>query len=112
MSARRAARLDERALRAEQRARRGSLGSELSQRPAARLTRVARPGERAGHELSSAHFQAAYPAVAEAGLGSRGVYIGSDLHGGSFVYDPWLLYARGILGVANTLVLGRPHLGK
>src|SRR5439155_1390224 len=48
----------------------------------------------------------------EAGLGARGVYIGTDLHGGSFVYYPWLLYARGILGVANTLVLGMPDFGK
>jgi type IV secretory pathway VirB4 component len=74
--------------------------------------RGARFGERSGHRVSTAHFQAAYPAVAEAGLGSRGVYIGSDLHGGSFVFDPWLLYARGILGVANTIVLGMPDYGK
>jgi type IV secretory pathway VirB4 component len=65
-----------------------------------------------GHELSGAHFQAAYPAVAEAGLGSRGVYIGSDLHGGSFVYDPWLLYQRGLLSIANVIVLGMPDFGK
>lgn len=83
----------------------------VSQRPPARLTRLARPGERAGHELSTAHFQA-YPAVAEAGLGTRGVYIGSDLHGGSFVYDPWLLYGRGVLSIANTIVLGMPDYGK
>ena len=67
----------------------------LSQRPTGQLGRLARPGERAGHQVSTAHFQAAYPAVAEAGLGARGVYIGADLHGGSFVYDPWLLYGRG-----------------
>jgi hypothetical protein len=76
------------------------------------LTRLRRPAERAGHHVSTAHFQAAYPAVAEAGLGARGVYIGSDLHGGSFVYDPWLLYARGILSIANTIVLGMPDFGK
>ena len=105
-------RLDARAGRREQRIRRRSLARELSQRPSARISRLPRPGERAGHEVSSAHFQAAYPAVAEAGLGARGVYIGSDLHGGSFVFDPWLLYARGILGVANTLVLGMPDFGK
>jgi type IV secretory pathway VirB4 component len=105
-------RLDRRAGHREQRIRNRSLARQLSQRPGARVGRLVRPGERAGHELSSAHFQAAYPAVAEAGLGARGVYIGSDLHGGSFVYDPWLLYARGILGVANTLVLGMPDFGK
>jgi type IV secretory pathway VirB4 component len=73
---------------------------------------VSRHAERQGHQLSTAHFQATYPAVAEAGLGSKGVYIGSDLHGGSFVYDPWLLYRRGILSIANTLVLGMPDFGK
>ena len=53
-----------------------------------------------------------YPAVAEAGLGAQGVYIGRDMHGGSFVYDPWILYARGVLNDANTLVIGRPDFGK
>jgi type IV secretory pathway VirB4 component len=105
-------RLDERAAAREQRARRLSLRRELSQRPSGRLSRLRRPAERAGHELSTAHFQAAYPAVAEAGLGARGVYLGSDLHGGSFVYDPWLLYARGVLSIANTIVLGMPDFGK
>lgn len=112
MSARREARLDERALRAEQRVRRSTLQRNLSQRPSARIGRLTRPGERSAHELSSAHFQAAYPAVAEAGLGSRGIYIGSDLHGGSFVYDPWLLYQRGLLSIANVIVLGMPDFGK
>jgi type IV secretory pathway VirB4 component len=96
----------------QERARGRSLTRELSQDPPARLTLRSRPGERSGHELSSAHFQAAYPAVAEAGLGSRGVYVGSDLHGGSFVYDPWLLYQRGLLSIANVIVLGMPDFGK
>jgi type IV secretory pathway VirB4 component len=74
--------------------------------------RLPRPAERAGHQVSTAHFQAAYPAAATAGLGPHGVYIGSDLHGGSFVYDPWLLYQRGLLSIANTLVLGMPDYGK
>jgi hypothetical protein len=115
MSTRRQARrvrLDERAAQAEQRVRRSSLVRELSQRPTGRLGRLARHGERAGHHVSTAHFQAAYPAVAEAGLGARGVYIGSDLHSGSFVYDPWLLYQRGALSIANTIVLGMPDFGK
>jgi hypothetical protein len=109
---RRRQRLDERAARREQHIRRGLLRRELSQRPSARIGRLARAGERVGHQLSTAHFQAAYPAVAEAGLGAQGVYIGSDLHGGSFVYDPWLLYQRGVLSIANTIVLGMPDFGK
>ncbi len=106
------ARREERAARLEHRVRRGSLRRELSQRATGGLGRLVRAGERAGHQVSTAHFQAAYPAVAEAGLGARGVYIGSDLHGGSFVYDPWLLYQRGVLSIANTIVLGMPDKGK
>jgi type IV secretory pathway VirB4 component len=105
-------RLDQRAARREQNIRRRSLRRELSQRPTGKLGRLLRPAERAAHQVSTAHFQAAYPAVAEAGLGARGVYIGSDLHGGSFVYDPWLLYQRGVLSIANTIVLGMPDFGK
>ena len=28
------------------------------------------------------------------------------------MYDPWLLYQRGVLSIANTLVLGMPDFGK
>lgn len=108
----RESRRDQRAVQLEQSARRRSLGRELSQHPTVRLGRLLRPGERDAHQVSTAHFQAAYPAVAEAGLGARGVYIGSDVHGGSFSYDPWLLYQRRILSVANTMVLGMPDFGK
>jgi hypothetical protein len=111
-SERREQRSEARMAELEQRARRSSLARELSQPPTARFARLCRPAEQAGHELSTAHFQAAYPAVAEAGLGARGVYIGSDLNGGSFVYDPWLLYERRILSIANVLVLGMPDFGK
>jgi hypothetical protein len=66
------------------------------------------PAQRAGHRVSSAHVQAAYPFVAEGGLGSRGVYVGRDLHGGSFVYDPWELYGRELTD-PNMVVVG--HVG-
>ena len=97
---------------AEQRARARGLRRDRSQRPPGRLGRCGLPGERPGHQVTTAHFQAVYPAVAEAGLGAQGVYIGRDMHGGSFVYDPWILYARGVLNDANTLVIGRPDFGK
>ena len=106
------ARRARRAILREARTRENSLARELSQRMTPRLGRLARPAEREAHQLSTAHFQAAYPAVAEAGLGARGVYIGSDLHGGSWVFDPWLLYQQRVLSVANTLVLGMPDFGK
>jgi hypothetical protein len=66
------------------------------------------PAQRPGHRVSSAHLQAAYPFVAEGGLGSRGVYIGRDLHGGSFVYDPWELYGRELTD-PNMVLVG--HVG-
>lgn len=104
-------RADRRAVRRERAIRRQTLARELCQRPPLCLG-VARAGERAGHELSTAHFQAAYPAMSQAGLGAQGVYIGSDLHGGSFCFDPWVLYGQRVLSIANTLVLGMPDYGK
>jgi hypothetical protein len=71
--------------------------------------RLRRPAQRPGHQASTAHVQAAYPAVTEAGLGSRGVVIGRDAYGGSFVFDPWVLYGEGVLTNANTIVFG--HVG-
>jgi hypothetical protein len=71
--------------------------------------RLRRPAQRPGHQASTAHVQAAYPAVTEAGLGSRGVVIGRDAYGGSFVFDPWVLYGDGVLTNANTIVFG--HVG-
>lgn len=93
-------------------ARRRALTRQASQSRSAQLLRLRRPAERAGHQASTAHVQAAYPAQAEAGLGSRGVYIGADAHGGSFSYDPWVLYAARILSNANTIVLGMLGHGK
>jgi hypothetical protein len=109
---RRARRARERVLAAEHRARHAALVRRACQPALWRWGRTVRPGERGGHQVSTAHFQAAYPAVAEAGLGSRGVYIGRDLHGGSFCFDPWVLYQAGQLHDANMLVVGRPGYGK
>ena len=47
------------------------------------------------HVATTRHLCAAYPLVAEAGLGHRGVLIGRDVLGGSFVYDPFALYRAG-----------------
>lgn len=63
------------------------------------------------HRVTTAHFQAAYPFVAEGGLGSRGCYIGQDLYGGAFCYDPWELYGRTLSG-PNMLVIGQIGFGK
>jgi hypothetical protein len=61
---------------------------------------------RTAHRVTTAHLQAAYPFISEGGLGSRGVYIGRDVFGGSFCYDPWELYGKEITG-PNMLVIGQ-----
>ncbi len=63
------------------------------------------------HRATTAHVGAAYPWMAEAGLGSRGVYIGRDLHGGAFAFDPWVLYPSVITG-PNMIVIGELGRGK
>jgi type IV secretory pathway VirB4 component len=75
---------------------------------------VRRPyrGERPGHSATTAHLQAAYPFHNQGGLGAPGAYIGRDAFGGSWVYDPWELYARGLLPGPNMLVLGKFSRGK
>jgi type IV secretory pathway VirB4 component len=64
------------------------------------------------HRASTAHLQSIYPGIASGGDCSRGVYIGRDLFGGSFAYDPWELYRRGVLTNPNMLVIGQVGRGK
>ena len=61
---------------------------------------------RPAHRATTATFRAVYPFVAEAGLGARGAYIGRDLYGGSFAYDPFALYEQRALTNPNMLVIG------
>lgn len=65
-----------------------------------------RAGERPGHSASTAHLQAAYPFIAQGGIGAPGVYIGTDAAGGAWAYDPWELYQQKIIRSPNMLVLG------
>ncbi len=64
-----------------------------------------------GHRATTAHIQAAYPFVAEGGLGGRGAYLGRDVYGGSFCYDPWELYGRELTS-PNAVVIGIVGRGK
>jgi hypothetical protein len=64
-----------------------------------------RLGERPGHSATTAHACAAFPFLAQGRLPAAGVYIGRDLYGGGFSYDPWLLYP-GVIGGSNMLILG------
>jgi hypothetical protein len=67
--------------------------------------------ERPGHRATTRHLQAAYPFMAEGGLGGRGVHIGTDANGGAFVYDPWELYGTWLTN-PNMLVGGQIGKGK
>ncbi|WP_185996254.1 ATP-binding protein [Nocardioides campestrisoli] len=65
------------------------------------------------HQDTSATLAGAYPFLAEGGLGSEGVFIGQDLYSGSsFVYDPWVLYARGLITAPNLVLAGIVGAGK
>jgi len=64
------------------------------------------------HRATTAQLQAVYPFVAEAGFGTRGAYIGRDLLGGAFAYDPWELYQVGRITSPNALVIGQIGRGK
>ncbi len=65
------------------------------------------------HQDTSATLAGAYPFLAEGGLGSDGVFVCQDLYsGGSFVYDPWVLYARGLITAPNLVLAGIVGSGK
>ncbi len=64
------------------------------------------------HVATTRHLCAAYPLVAEAGLGHEGVLIGRDVLGGSFVYDPFALYRQGVITNPNMVVIGQIGRGK
>ncbi len=64
------------------------------------------------HVATTRHLCAAYPLVAEAGLGHEGVLIGRDVLGGSFVYDPFALYRHGVVTNPNMVVIGQIGRGK
>jgi len=64
------------------------------------------------HQVTTRNLGAAYPFIAEAGLGRRGVVIGDDLLGGSFVFDPFEHYASGVVSNPNMVVFGQIGRGK
>lgn len=65
------------------------------------------------HQDTSATLAGAYPFLAEGGLGADGVFVCQDLYsGGSFVYDPWVLYARGLITAPNLVLAGIVGSGK
>ena len=119
-----ATRLEATQRRAEKDAARAKAEAERAERRATRyLPAAGEPGPAAlrtpgrfripRHQDTSATLAGAYPFVAEGGLGSEGVFVGQDLYsGGSFVYDPWVLYARGIITAPNLVLAGILGSGK
>jgi len=119
-----ATRLEATQRRAEKDAAREKAEAERAERRATRyLPAAGEPGQEAlrtpgrfrlpHHQDTSATLAGAYPFVAEGGLGSEGVFVGQDLYsGGSFVYDPWVLYARGLITAPNLVLAGIVGSGK
>ncbi len=64
------------------------------------------------HQVTTRHLGAAYPLLTEAGLGHKGVLVGRDMLGGSFVHDPFELYAAGLINSPNMIVFGQIGKGK
>jgi len=65
------------------------------------------------HRATSEVLGAAYPFLADVGLGSEGVLIGHDSWSGSaFVFDPWVLYRQGVLTNPNVVLAGIIGRGK
>ena len=74
-----------------------------------------RPGLRLPrHRGTTAHVCSVYPFSVAAGLGHRGIYIGTDLltGGGGFCWDPFEAYEQHLTTNPNTWVLGEPGNGK
>lgn len=81
------------------------------------MTVLGAKGSRPGFSATTANFQAAYPFLADGGLGAPGVYIGADAYGGAWAFDPWELYQRELHGrklmrSPNIIVLGSISNGK
>ncbi len=65
------------------------------------------------HQDTSSALAGGYPFLAEGGLGADGVYVGTDLYSGAaFCFDPWVLYARGLLTAPNMVLAGIVGSGK
>jgi type IV secretory pathway VirB4 component len=73
---------------------------------------VTRLAERPGHRATTANAEAIYPFFAGSGLGEGGVFIGTDVHGSAFTYDPFVLYERRIISNPNLVVAGEVGAGK
>jgi len=119
-----ARRIEQEAHRAESNAAQSQLAAEKRERRDARyLPASGEPGPDAlrsyrrlqvqPHRATSQTLAGAYPFLAEAGIGSQGLFIGQDAWSGAgFCYDPWVLYSAGVITNANALLAGVIGKGK
>lgn len=95
--------------RDEPRTQRIPAGGEPGPAAGRSLRRLGLPTHRATSDIVAG----AYPFLAEAGLGSAGVYVGQDTwSGGGFCFDPWVLYEQGVLTNPNCVLAGVVGKGK
>lgn len=65
------------------------------------------------HTASSGVLKTWYPWIMDPGLGVPGAYVGVDLYSrASFLFDPWELYAAGVITSPNGLLIGEIGSGK
>lgn len=71
------------------------------------------PFEAPSHRASTGILAAAYPFLADPGLGTKGILMGRNLLGGTpFVFDPFTLYALRIISDPNIIISGKVGEGK
>ena len=66
------------------------------------------------HRGTTAHACSLYPCTIPAGLGERGMYVGTNVltGGGGWCWDPFESYAAGFSTNPNCWILGEPGFGK
>jgi type IV secretory pathway VirB4 component len=65
------------------------------------------------HRATTRNLQALYPFIVDSTLGSHGVYVGRQAGSeASFTFDPWQLYAAGLITNPNILLAGVIGRGK
>ncbi|WP_261623255.1 helicase HerA domain-containing protein [Nesterenkonia marinintestina] len=78
---------------------------------------------RSGHGMSCLHLRGtsttthtaatSFPFVSGPSLGWEGVLIGRDMNGGGpLVFDPWVLYQKGVISAMSMMLFGQVGMGK
>ncbi len=67
---------------------------------------------RGEHRATTRHLRALMPFQASRALGGRGVYLGREMSGSAFCYDPFELAEQSVLTGPAMIVLGEIGKGK